>query len=63
MKSIKLWQVLHYDGERAANPVFRYAATREVAEKLAAKPLGWYGATGKAAEVELKIYETEEEVG
>jgi len=63
MKTIKLWQVTHCNGERSTNPVFRYAATKEVAQKLAAKPWGWYGRTGEAAEVEIKIYETEEEVG
>jgi len=60
MKTIKLWRVTHY--ERLHNPVFRYAATKEVAQKLAAKPWGWYGRTGEAAEVELKIYEDAGEV-
>ena len=63
MKTIKLWQITHCTAERAGVPVFRYAATKEVAQKLAAKPWGWYGRTGEAAEVEIKIYETEEEVG
>ena len=62
MKTIKLWQITHCIGERSANPVFRYAATEEVAQKLAAKPWGWYGRTGEAAEVELKIYEDAGEV-
>ena len=62
MKTIKLWQITHY-ATANGSPVFRYAATKEVAQKLAAKPWGWYGRTGEAAEVEIKIYETEEEVG
>ena len=62
MKTIKLWQITHYAAANGS-PVFRYAATKEVAQKLAAKPWGWYGRTGEAAEVEIKIYETEEEVG
>ena len=62
MKTIKLWQITHYAAANGS-PVFCYAATKEVAQKLAAKPWGWYGRTGEAAEVEIKIYETEEEVG
>ena len=61
MKTIKLWRVTHYAAANGA-PVFRYAATKEVAQKLATKPWGWYGRTGEAAEVELKIYEDASEV-
>ena len=61
MKSIKLWQVRHYQGERL-KPLVNYAATKEVAQKLSAKPWGWHGFSGSAAEVELKIYEDVSEV-
>jgi len=61
MKTIKLWQITHYAAANGA-PVFCYAVTKEVAQKLAAKPWGWYGRTGEAAEVELKIYEDAGEV-
>ena len=63
MKTIKLWEVTHHQNDRGTDRgIVRYAATEAVATWLARQQWGFCGQAGEAKEVELKVYETAQEV-
>ncbi len=62
MKTIKLWRVKHHTDDRGGHFNFRYAVSEDVANEMAKMPWGFCGAPGETQLVELKIYESAEEV-
>ena len=62
MRTIKLWRVRHHQNDRGDRFNIRYAATEKVAWEMAHLPWGFCGALGEVDQVELKVYETVQEV-
>ena len=63
MKTIKLWRVTHHQNDRGTDRgTVRYTTTEAVATWLAGKRWGFCGQAGEAEEVELRVYETAQEV-
>ena len=62
MKTMKVWKVMHHQDEHGGRFMVRFVATEKAAREMALQPWSFCGGSGEAQEIELKIYESVEEV-